>query len=494
MKLPNTYRNSISFLGTIIAAIAFITIIILIVITKYFNVGSVYFDLFTFIVVPCFFIGGLVLISFGMFRAWRKRKSGTSKFPQINLNDKKQRNAAALFVIISVVFVIMTVFGTTEAVHYSESVEFCGTMCHSMNPEYTAYTHSPHARVRCAECHVGEGADYFVKAKISGMRQLYKTLINEFDKPIYTPITNLRPAAQTCEKCHWPQKFYTNNIRKEKYYLADSLNTEWNVVMDMKIGSSHQALGLIEGIHWHINPDIKIEYKANAKRDTIFWVKVINKRTKKETIFNDEEVTLTADSIKNIETRQMDCMDCHNRPSHEFRSPSHYVNDLFAANKIPQTIPWLKKSSMAALYNEYTSTDSAYTGIRTGIIAFYQKKYPAIYKKYAKEIKYAIDEIIEAYSNNAFPEMRVTYAKYPRHIGHLETMGCFRCHNDRYKSEDGKVISKRCDLCHTILAQGKKDSIKYSTIEKAVDFIHPVDIGDAWKESNCMDCHRELYK
>jgi len=494
MKLPETYKNFISYLGTITATIAFITVIILIIITKFFSVGSVYFDLFTFIVVPCFLVAGLVLIAFGMFRTWRRRKSPGKKFPEINLNNKKHRNAAAAFIIISTIFVLMTVFGTSEAVKYSESVGFCGKLCHSMNPEYTAYTHSPHARVRCAECHVGEGMDYFVKAKLTGMRQLYKTIINEFDKPIYTPITNLRPAAQTCEKCHWPQKFYTNNLRKEVYYLADSLNTEWNVVLDMKIGSSHQALGLIEGIHWHINPDITINYKANKKRDTVYWVKVYNKRTNKETVFNDEEVSLTKDSLKNVETRQMDCMDCHNRPSHEYRSPSHYVNDLFAAAKIPTSMPWLKKAAMEVLYDEFSSSDSAYRTIRTRILSFYKKKYPSIYKQYSKVINYAIDEIIDSYSNNAFPEMKVTYAKYPRHIGHLETMGCFRCHNNRFKSDDGKVISKSCDLCHTILAQGKRDDIKYSTIEKAVPFIHPVDVGDAWKESNCMDCHRQLYK
>lgn len=215
MKLPNTYRNPISYLGTIIAAIAFITIIILIVLTKYFNIGSVYFDLFTFIVTPCFLIGGLVLISFGMFRTWRRSKTAAKKFPEINLNVRSQRNAAAAFILITTIFVIMTVLGTIEAVHYSESVEFCGTMCHSMHPEFTAYNNSPHARVPCAECHVGEGMDYFVKAKVSGMRQLYKTIIDKFDKPIYTPITNLRPAAQTCESAIGLKSFILTTFERK---------------------------------------------------------------------------------------------------------------------------------------------------------------------------------------------------------------------------------------------------------------------------------------
>ncbi|MFH0864917.1 MAG: NapC/NirT family cytochrome c [Bacteroidota bacterium] len=216
MKLPDSYRNPVSILGTIIAIIAFVTIIILMVLTYYFKVGSVYFDLYTFIVVPVFLIGGLLLIAAGMFLNWRRRRKGPRKFPEINLNDKKQRNAAGVFIVVTAIFIIMTVFGTSEGIKYSESNEFCGTMCHkAMNPEYIAYHHGPHAEVECTECHVGEGVDYFVEAKISGMRQLYKYLTDDYDRPIKTPITSLRPASHTCEKCHWPQKFYTYYLRSE---------------------------------------------------------------------------------------------------------------------------------------------------------------------------------------------------------------------------------------------------------------------------------------
>src|SRR5512147_2459048 len=105
-----------------------------------------------------------------------------------------------------------------------------------MNPEFTAYRLSPHARVACVDCHVGTGATWYVRSKLSGLRQVYAVLTNSYDRPIPTPITDLRPARETCEECHWPEKFYARQLRNTKHYLTDSANTEWNISLQMKIG------------------------------------------------------------------------------------------------------------------------------------------------------------------------------------------------------------------------------------------------------------------
>jgi nitrate/TMAO reductase-like tetraheme cytochrome c subunit len=441
---------------------------------------------------------GLLLIPFGMWRKGKKLKKGIQvsddKLFILNLRDSKTRNAIIIFSTISIFFVISTIVGSYKAFHYTESVEFCGKLCHKvMDPEYVAYQNSPHARVTCAECHVGTGADFYVKSKMSGLRQVYKYMTHAWPTPIATPVENLRPARETCEKCHWPQKFYTNSLRAEKYFLSDSANTEWNVVLNMKVGANHAALGLTSGIHWHINPDVQIEYKANKKRDTIYWVKIIDKKTGKETIYKDDELTAKPETSPEMEARSMDCMDCHNRPAHEFRTPSHYINDLLAGQNEIAAIPWFKSATMDALKTTYSTTEEAHIQIKNKIVKFYQDKKPELYKQNSKAILSAVDGVIEAFSKNAFPEMKVTYKAYPRHIGHLESSGCFRCHNDKFKSPDGKVISKNCDLCHTIVAQGKKDSVKYVGINGSLPFVHPVEIAGAWKETNCMECHLQMY-
>ncbi|NVO02156.1 MAG: NapC/NirT family cytochrome c [Bacteroidetes bacterium] len=496
MKLPSSYRNPISFLGMIVSTIALITFIILFIVMSISGVGGAYLGLYTFIIVPSFLIMGFVLILGGSYlRRRRLRKDPSFKpFTTINFNDKSHRKTVFKFSVVTLIFILMTIFGSTEAIHYSESVEFCGTVCHSMDPEFTAYQHSSHANVPCVECHVGAGSAYFIKAKLSGIKMLWKTFTGECERPIYTPIRNLRPAAETCEKCHWPQKFFPNSLHHEKYFLSDSLNSEWNIVLNMKVGSNHQASGMLEGIHWHINPDVTMEYKSNEKRDTIYWVKYTNKKTGKVSTYKDESAKISDSKLNEIETRKMDCMDCHNRPAHEFRSPTYFVDLYLASSKASTEIPWLKRAAMEALTTVYSTNEGANSEITSKMGNFYKKQYPDIYTKYSKEINSAITDVKTYYSQNAFPEMNVTFASYPRHIGHFETNGCFRCHNDKHKTTEGKVISKDCNLCHNILAQGKKDNMNYYPINKPGEFIHPVEIGKAWKDANCMDCHLELFK
>ena len=499
MKLPRPFYNYISYLGSIIALIAWITLIFFVVQIYFFKIDNVYFDLYTFIVTPAFIILGHVLIPIGMYRTRKKLKKGIQvsdeKLLVLNLSDPKTRNAILIFSVVSMFFIITTIIGSYKAFHYSESVEFCGKLCHKvMEPEYVAYQNSPHARVKCAECHVGEGADFYVKSKMSGMRQIFKYTLNTYPRPILTPIENLRPARETCEKCHWPQKFYTNALRKEKYFLADSANTELDLTLNMKIGASHQSLGLTEGIHWHINPDVKIEFKTNKKHDNIYWVKKTNKKTGEETIFTNNETDAKPADIAKMESRVMDCMDCHNRPSHEFRSPSKYVNNILASQPNLARVPWFKAAAMESLKIMYSTKDSCNNAIKSKIIKYYQDQYPAVLKQFNKEIMAGIEAVKTEFAKNAFPEMKVSYSMYPRHIGHLESNGCFRCHNDKFKSTTGKKITKDCNLCHTILSQGKSKAPNFTNLNSTMVFEHPVDIGDAWKETNCMDCHAELYK
>jgi hypothetical protein len=362
-----------------------------------------------------------------------------------------------------------------------------------MQPEYVAYQHSSHARVACVDCHVGEGADWYVRSKLSGMYQVYAVTANVFPRPIPTPIENLRPARETCEQCHWPQKFYAQKLRLERHYLNDEENTQWDIKLRMRIGADHSALGLSEGIHWHINPDVLVEYVATDETNLeLPWVRYKNLKTGDSIVYQDEDNLLEEGQLDTMQVRVMDCMDCHNRPSHLYRPPAFFVNEAITAGTISSALPGIKNLTVEICAEEFATMDSAMNYMRSHITGYYQEEYPEISEEQPELIEQAIVGMQDIFSKNIFPEMNVRWSAYPNHIGHLEFDGCFRCHNDRHSSEDGQLIEKDCNLCHVIEAQGTPPDIEYAQMDAVLDFKHPVDIDNEWREGLCTDCHTGL--
>jgi len=499
MKLPPSSKNWLTIIGSIIAGINLLLIILLFIISTIFNKGDTNLGLFIYVILPGFMIMGLILIPVGMLRE-RKRQLKSEpdeigRFPKIDLNDQKHRNAFIIFTITTIIVLFLSTMGSFEAFHITESVEFCGTLCHEvMEPEHVAYQNSPHANVLCVECHVGSGASWYIKSKLSGLHQVIAVTTNSFPRPIATPLHDLRPARETCEKCHWPQKFYARSLWTNKYFLADSLNSEWDIILQMKTGPEYSGLGLKEGIHWHINPAVNIEYiSENDKRENITYVKYTNKTSGEVTIYRNDENPVTDSLIAASTTRTMDCIDCHNRPSHNYKSPTSYFDKAMLTGDVSSNIPFFKKAAMSVLSAKFSTKDTAMLLIEQGITDFYKTDYSDYYAKNTDLITSSIASVKKAFSQNTFPEMKVSYDLYPEHIGHLETNGCFRCHNNSFKAENGRVISKDCNMCHTIVGQGNPGKMEYSTIKDSLEFRHPIDIGTAWKEANCSECHLYLY-
>ncbi len=498
LKLPNTYYNWLSLVGTTIAIIALFMIIFLFFISTFIEHGSSYLGLIVYIILPGFLLIGLILIPIGMYLKYkREKKAGIidkSEWPRVDLNNKTHRNAFIIFIIGTTILLFASAVGSYEAFHYTESVEFCGKTCHSvMKPEYVAYQNSPHARVACVECHVGSGADWYVKSKLSGMYQVYAVTLGTVPRPIPTPIENLRPSRETCERCHWPQKFYAHQIRNEKHFLSDEQNTEWDINLVMKIGSSHSALGLQEGIHWHINPNVLITYAAaDSQRQRMAWVKYKDLRSGKEILYTNEEDDPSEFEGKELISRTMECIDCHNRPSHNYKPPAFFVNSAMTAGTIPKNLPGIKSLTMQIAENEFTTEDSAMQFIRTEIENYYRENHSDIFESQNAMVQKAITGFQNEFKKNIFPEMRVRWNVYPNNIGHLEFDGCFRCHNDKFKATTGEVIKKDCNLCHSIVGQGTKENFQSVSIDSTLEFVHPEDIGDAWQEELCTSCHTGL--
>jgi len=489
--LPPSFYNILSYIGAAIAAISTFMFIFLFVLASIARLEKAYVGIVLFIVIPAFIILGLLIIPLGMYLKVRKEKRRglhpSRELPVLNLNIPSQRNAVIIFTLGTLVFLFLSALGSYEAYHYTESTIFCGTLCHQlMIPEYTAYQSSPHARVSCAECHVGKGANWYVKSKLSGLYQVYATLTRSYPRPIPTPIRNLRPARETCEECHWPQKVYGKQQRREIYYLADDANTRWEIDMLLNTGGGNPALGQKSGIHWHINPDIRIEYiAADAKRLEIPLVLLINRTSKDTVIYNSTASPLPDSVARSAERRTMDCIDCHNRPSHIYQDPNHFINTAMATGDIDAALPGIKQQAVTACVEEYDTDEAARQGIEEKLTAYYSGANSVDKAR----LSHSIAAVQNGFSHNIFPAMKVRWSEYPNHIGHLNSPGCFRCHDDQHVSNSGRTISRKCETCHLIMAQGPGDKMEYAGGQQSLEFHHPEDIGDAWKETNCSECH-----
>jgi hypothetical protein len=357
-----------------------------------------------------------------------------------------------------------------------------------MQPEYTAYRNSPHARVGCVQCHIGPGAKWFVRAKLSGAYQVYATLFDKYPRPIPTPIDNLRPSRDTCETCHWPQHFFAEKFVQNQYYLSDEQNHSVKLDLSIKIGGGNVESGPTSGIHWHMNVANEVSYIAlDRQRTKIPWVRS-RSRDGLETVYRSSELPATDDELAKGEHRTMDCIDCHNRPTHIYHPPAKSVNEVMSLGWIDPSLPYVKKVAVEAIDRPYSSAAVAQDSIRVTIESFYRESYPEIAAAKHAQIERAVVEAQRIFSRNFFPEMRVSWRSFPDNIGHMYSLGCFRCHDGKHVSQDGKVLSRECTACHTILAEQIGEGSQQVSLT-GVDYQHPEDIGDAWREMNCVECH-----
>ena len=151
------------------------------------------------------------------------------------------------------------------------------------------------------------------------------------------------------------------------------------------------------------------------------------------------------------ERRQMDCVDCHNRPTHEFfASPGRAVDAAMARGAIPATLPFARRQAVQVLSVAYPDRTTADREIAGGLRAFYGKNdAPAVAGDDAR-----LDQLVRTtqflYRRSVFPAMHVSWGTHQNNLGHTDAPGCFRCHDDRHKTSDGRIIRQDCELCHEL--------------------------------------------
>ena len=419
-----------------------------------------YLGLLVFLILPGIFVLGLLLIPLGIWLRRRSlRVSGKLPgiFPAVDLGLPVVRRTLEYVAAATVLNLLIIGTASYRGVEYMDSVSFCGTTCHRvMDPEYTAYQNSPHSRVACVECHIGPGAGWFVRSKLSGLRQVVAVTFHTYSRPIPSPVKYLRPARETCEQCHWPQRFTGDKFLVNTSYKDDEKNTPQTDVLLLKVGGRTWQGSV--GIHGHhLSDNARIRYiSTDAERMTIPAVYYTDD-SGKTTEFISTDAKPTQQQLDKGDHRVMDCVDCHNRPTHAFDLPENAVDKQMSGGQISTDLPYIRKKAVEVLKVNYPTRDVAQQSIIAEINKFYQTNYPAIYQERRAAVEQAGAEVARIYLRNVFPDMRVTWGTHPNNIGHNDSPGCFRCHDGSHTSADGQTIPNDCSTCHQILASGEEN-------------------------------------
>jgi nitrate/TMAO reductase-like tetraheme cytochrome c subunit len=363
----------------------------------------------------------------------------------LQAQKKRRRWPWWLLGLLGIGFLFLFFIASVELLHFTESKAFC-TSCHVMYPEERAYEVSPHARTDCGTCHIGPGALAAVQAKMANARYLWVYPLNLYERPIPSPIESLRPVEVVCEQCHWPQKFYEDRVVVIPEHAQDMENSLTQTVLALKTGGGQESVGLGRGIHWHI--DNPVYYIAtDEKRQEIPWVQAEYNGVVTE--YMDVESSYTPQELEGMEKRKMDCVDCHNRASHNFRRPDDVIDNAMATGALPADLPELKKQGVAVLERKYTTAEEAAAAI-AAVEDFYKTNYPAVYSTRTADVKAAVAGLQEIFDTTQFPFMNLTWDSHKNNIGHKDFPGCFRCHDGKHLSADNQAIRLECNICHSI--------------------------------------------
>jgi nitrate/TMAO reductase-like tetraheme cytochrome c subunit len=477
-SVQSLWRNWISWAGMVLSGAAIFAFLFLFVIDQ-LGTGNAYVGILTWVVTPGFFFSGLALFLFGGWwenRHRRNRPAGSLPRVTIDLSNARTRWRLLYFSVGAGAFLMLTAIGSYETYHVTETVAFCGLVCHTtMEPEYVTYQESPHARVDCVACHVGSGAGAYAKAKLNGVHQLMGVITGDFSRPVPTPVRNLRPSRETCEQCHWPEQ-HVGNLEKTYFrFLSDEENTPFTVRMLLHVGGGTDRITPAGGIHWHTNSDTKIEYVASDdRRQEIPWVRV----TKSDGSVHEYVNPDFEGKLDHTAMRTMDCIDCHNRPAHQFMSPNDAVDEALHLGRIDTSLPSIKRTVVALLTGEYGTVSEAHAAIASKLEETYGEE---------PKVQRAIASSQDIYKANFFPLMDSSWIAYPDNAGHKDWTGCFRCHDGNHVevTSQKQLPAHECGACHTLLAQGQGDDLKLLA-PAGLEFKHPGDDVTGWL---CNDCH-----
>jgi len=451
-------RSPAALVGATILSLLFPILVISILFDLQGGIENPYFSLLIYLVLGPLAIIALILVVIGLFRSRGdgEKATYTYDFFKSQLINPQRYNRIRRLVYTSTLLIttfLLLLGGLTYSGHrYTDSMQFCGNFCHIMAPEFTTHQNSPHSRVSCVACHIGKDVAGLATAKFTGLKQLYATVTDTYPRPILTPLNNLRPTRKTCEECHRPEKFHGQKLYVTDTFQSDAQNSHVQTAMIMKIGSGGYLGRSAHGIHWHISEQHPLYYAtAPGNPQEIIRVALTDSAGNRTVYYKKGTSRLPLDASEHL----LDCMDCHNRPTHIYLPPGAALDQQLLAKRIPVTLPFIKREAMAAINQPYSTTAMALAGIANQLRRRYLTASSELITTRSDLVDQAIHGAQQAYTENVFPEARINGGTYPDLIGHRDDSGCFRCHDGSFQNTDGKTISRDCDLCHIILAENE---------------------------------------
>jgi hypothetical protein len=479
-RLSMLWTNPLTLLGLLLVGVATLLMVTfwLFMIMSPSHHKNVYFNIVGYLILPGIFVTGLILCPVGIaVRKLRYRRHAYVRYIPTRW--------ALGFLGISF-FLTLPLLGVSGyyGYEYTETSQFCGS-CHSvMNPHYTAYQDSPHARVSCSECHIGPGASGLVKSKLSGVNQLFSVAVNDYPKPIPPIIKHLRPVREACERCHWPDKFVGWAYKSLIHYGHQEDNPRYEYELMVKVGGVHPELNVAQGIHLHMAGHVRFVATDELLQE-IPWVEYTCNDGTKVVYRSDGE---PADAPPpNGDMRRLVCVDCHSGGGHQFHAPQDSVDRAMGSHRIDNALPYIKLQSVAALTKPYEDKAQALEGIEKDITGFYREKYPRVWQEQKDKIKQAVQVLQQIYRRNFFPYMNVDWRTYPINIGHMFWPGCFRCHDGLHKNDQDQAITSNCQACHVFLYEEEG-----TELIREGGFRHEMrlhDLGDEFAIHDNMLCH-----
>jgi nitrate/TMAO reductase-like tetraheme cytochrome c subunit len=387
------------------------------------------------------------------------------------------------------VLTLVVVSGGIYGWEYTNSPEFCGTACHTMPPQDTVYKLSPHANVTCEECHIGRAS--FVNQltrKSQGLKETYYQVFNLYEYPIRAKA--LRPARDTCEKCHQPEVFSDDSLRTISRFADDLHSTESKIYLILKTGGGAKREGLGRGIHWHIVN--RVEYYAVDELDQeIPFVRVYNDDGT-TTEYVDVESGFDPSTVDESLLVPMDCVSCHNRITHEFAFPEESINVALARGQISSEIPEIHKRAVVTLSVEYASRESAFAAL-DGLENYY--KGIDYYAGHEEQIRSAVQTLKDIYDRTVFHDQEINWMTHPNNLGHINSPGCFRCHDGKHLDANQEAIRLECNVCHSIpVVAGTEDFVTTIEIGSGIEpesHLNPnwISLHNQAFDSSCAACH-----